>query len=38
VQWRDELRALGFSVRELPMSQGTPFANVLLMCDLPRVP
>jgi SAM-dependent methyltransferase len=37
-QWRDELRALGFSVRELPMSQGTPFANVLLMCDLPRVP
>jgi hypothetical protein len=28
------LQGLGFRVRPLPMSQGTPFANVLLVCDL----
>ena len=34
--WQAALRRLGFSVRPLPMSQGTPFANVLLVCDLER--
>ena len=29
-QWRAALDALGFAVTPLPMSQGTPFANVLL--------
>ena len=33
-QWRAALQALGFAVRAVPMSQGTPFANVLLVCDL----
>ncbi|MFY9513617.1 MAG: class I SAM-dependent methyltransferase [Rubrivivax sp.] len=34
-QWTAKLRELGFaSVRSLPMSQGTPFANVLLIADL----
>src|SRR5262245_2986029 len=35
-QWRATLQEFGFSVHERPMSQGTPFANVLLVCDLPR--
>jgi len=35
-QWRTTLRALGFTVTPLPMSQGTPFANVLLDCELAR--
>jgi SAM-dependent methyltransferase len=35
-QWHAALQRLGFVVRALPMSQGTPFANVLLVCDLPR--
>lgn len=30
-QWCDALSALGFCVAPLPMSQGTPFANVLLV-------
>jgi SAM-dependent methyltransferase len=29
-QWRTALESLGFAVTPLPMSQGTPFANVLL--------
>ena len=33
-QWDDALRELGFSVDPLPMSQGTPFANVLLVARL----
>lgn len=33
-QWRDALRGLGFAVDTLPMSQGTPFANVLLVARL----
>jgi SAM-dependent methyltransferase len=33
-QWRGTLQALGFTVHALPMSRGTPFANVLLRCDL----
>jgi len=32
--WRATLQGLGFTVHALPMSAGTPFANVLLMCDL----
>ena len=28
--WRGELERLGFAVRTEPMSEGTPFANVLL--------
>ena len=34
-QWHAALEALGFRVRAHPMSHGTPFANVLLVCDLP---
>ena len=30
-RWRAELEALGFSVTPAPMSEGTPFANVLLV-------
>jgi SAM-dependent methyltransferase len=33
-QWITVLQALGFVVRPWPMSQGTPFANVLLVCEL----
>lgn len=33
--WIDALQTLGFNVRSLPMSQGTPFANVLLVGELP---
>ena len=32
--WTALLERLGFSVRSLPMSRGTPFANVLLVADL----
>jgi SAM-dependent methyltransferase len=34
VQWRSVLESLGFVVRPIPQSQGTPFANVLLVADL----
>ncbi len=33
-QWTRLLQGLGFSVRAVPQSQGTPFANVLLVADL----
>ena len=33
-EWVALLQGLGFAVRSLPMSQGTPFANVLLVADL----
>ena len=33
--WLATLQALGFRVRPIPMSQGTPFANVLLTASLP---
>ena len=33
--WQALLRALGFAVQPLPMSAGTPFANVLLVADRP---
>lgn len=34
-QWQRALEELGFIVGTEPMSQGTPFANVLLICRLP---
>lgn len=33
--WRSALQSLGFTVESRPMSQGTPFANVLLIARLP---
>jgi cyclopropane fatty-acyl-phospholipid synthase-like methyltransferase len=33
-EWRQLLEGLDFRVQTLPMSQGTPFANVLLVADL----
>ncbi|MFO1224772.1 MAG: class I SAM-dependent methyltransferase [Burkholderiaceae bacterium] len=33
-EWQAALAALGFTVRPQTMSHGTPFANVLLVCDL----
>lgn len=33
-QWTELLRGLGFVVQAVPMSQGTPFANVLLVADV----
>lgn len=33
-QWQATLQRLGFAVRAVPMSAGTPFANVLLVADL----
>jgi len=35
--WTRTLQALGFDVRAVPQSQGTPFANVLLIADLNKV-
>jgi trans-aconitate methyltransferase len=35
-QWIRELEALGFRVEPVPMSAGTPFANVLLFASLSR--
>lgn len=32
--WVKELESQGYAVRTVPMSQGTPFANVLLVADL----
>ena len=32
--WKASLGSLGFDVRSMPMSQGTPFANVLLVATL----
>ncbi|MBL8325547.1 MAG: methyltransferase type 11 [Rubrivivax sp.] len=37
-QWTQLLAALGFEVQPLPMSEGTPFANVLLVADLASPP
>lgn len=34
-QWSELLAGLGFVVQPVPMSRGTPFANVLLVADLP---
>lgn len=35
-EWMALLEGIGFSVRSVPMSQGTPFANVLLVADKAR--
>jgi hypothetical protein len=32
-EWREELAASGFTSDIRPMSQGTPFANVLLIAQ-----
>ena len=39
-QWRSALEALEFNVRTVPMSRGTPIANVLLCahCNSPARP
>lgn len=34
-QWKQLLQGMGFTVHAVPQSQGTPFANVLLVADLP---
>ena len=34
-EWTHLLQSLGFTVHAVPQSQGTPFANVLLVADLP---
>lgn len=36
--WQATLAELGFDVRTIPMNQGTPFANILLVCELQSVP
>jgi SAM-dependent methyltransferase len=36
--WNAALQALDFTVRAVPQSQGTPFANVLLVADLKGSP
>lgn len=30
--WQRDITALGFSVKAIPMNEGTPFANILLVC------
>jgi SAM-dependent methyltransferase len=35
-EWRERLSGMGFAVEDLPMSQGTPFANVLLVARYHR--
>jgi SAM-dependent methyltransferase len=37
-QWVSLLQALGFGVQAVPMSQGTPFANVLLVAQVQAAP
>ncbi|MDP3701865.1 MAG: class I SAM-dependent methyltransferase [Hylemonella sp.] len=34
-QWQEQLQALGFSVQAIPMHEGTPFANILLVARRP---
>lgn len=34
-EWVALLSRLGFTVRTLPMSEGKPFANVMLICRVP---
>jgi len=36
-EWSELLRGLGFAVQAVPMSRGTPFANVLLVADVQDV-
>ncbi len=35
-EWIEQLRGIGFSVETLPMSEGKPFANVMLVCRVPQ--
>jgi SAM-dependent methyltransferase len=37
-EWKQSLAGLGFTVRSLPMNQGTPFANILLVAELDQRP
>lgn len=37
-QWLEALQHLGFTVDTMPMSAGTPFANVLIVARLPASP
>jgi len=32
-EWKDQLENIGFKVTDIPMHQGTPFANILLHCQ-----
>ncbi len=32
-EWKDQLETIGFKVADIPMHQGTPFANILLHCQ-----
>ena len=34
-EWVDLLRSLGFQVESLPMSEGKPFANIMLVARVP---
>lgn len=34
-EWKDLLEKLGFNVTPLPMSEGKPFANIMLICRVP---
>ncbi|MBL8498119.1 class I SAM-dependent methyltransferase [Nitrosomonas sp. JL21] len=34
-EWKDQLENIGFKVTDIPMHQGTPFANILLHCRRP---
>ncbi|MFZ2268697.1 MAG: class I SAM-dependent methyltransferase [Azonexus sp.] len=35
-EWIDLLKNLGFQVETLPMNEGKPFANIMLICRLPE--
>ncbi len=37
-EWVPLLESKGFLVRATPMSAGTPFANVMLVCKVAREP
>ncbi len=34
-EWIDLLKSLGFQVETMPMSEGKPFANIMLICRVP---
>jgi SAM-dependent methyltransferase len=34
-EWTDLLKNLGFTVSTMPMNEGKPFANIMLICRLP---
>lgn len=35
-EWIDVLRKTGFAVESMPMTEGKPFANVMLVCRVPQ--